>query len=79
MSRSSMVYAAKQQPINRFELVRSTARFARFFHLPNTRMADTINRALLMLGRDNRNHAMQRAKHVLACNSPRAKWLPQKG
>lgn len=62
MSRSSMVHAAKQTTPSRFELACTAAKLARLIHISaRERMADTINHALLQIGRLERHEQGQSA------------------
>lgn len=73
MSRSSMVHAAKQTTAGRFELVCTAAKLARLIHISTRdRMSNTINHALLEIGRLERqkkgesevNHAFRPSRAV---------------
>ncbi len=48
--RSHLVYVAKQQVPNRFELVCMAARAARIIHEPGNLIGTSINHALLRIG-----------------------------
>jgi hypothetical protein len=48
--RTDLVYLAKEQMPNRFELVHVTTKLARKSHRANTRFSNTINAALLRIG-----------------------------
>ena len=50
--RSELVFASLDRIRNRYFLAKLAAKAARKLHRPNTRLADTINDALLRLGKE---------------------------
>jgi hypothetical protein len=64
--RSQLVFDAVRHVPNRYLLMRAAAKALRKFHKPNTRVADTANKAFRRFGRTQplSVHSSNRGEHV---------------